>query len=129
MTLGWVYAGLPFEPSANARMTWRRVYALDRSGGINPRGTYLGAGRAGEMVWENFLTQDSADTLLALVDDCKADGDAPVVVIPQVLFPQDAVLARIDSDLLDLSDWFEFQSDARTRRALSLTLPLSAVLS
>lgn len=129
MNLGWFYAGVPFEPSNNARMTWRRAYALDRSGGINPRGAYLGSGRSGEMTWEDFLTQSSADTLLALIDDCKVDGDAPIAVVPQILFPQDSVLARIDSDALDLSDWYEFQPDDRTRRALSLTLPLAAVLS
>lgn len=129
MALGWVYAGMPFEPSNNARLTWRRAYALDRSGGINPRGAYMGAGRSGEMAWNDFLAQSSADALLALIDDCKTDGDAPIVVVPQILFPQDSILARIDSDSLDFSDWYEFQSDDRGRRALSVTLPLAAVLS
>lgn len=129
MALGWVYAGVPFEPSNNARMTWRRAYALDRSGGINPRGAYLGAGRSGEITWKDFLTQSSADALLALIDDCKTDGDAPIVVVPQILFPQDSIMTRIDSDSLDFSDWYEFQADDRARRALSVTLPLAAVLS
>jgi hypothetical protein len=129
MSLGWVYAGVPFVAPYDAKMTWRRSYAMDRPNGINPRAAYLGAGRAGELAWEDFLSQEAADTLLAMIDDCKMDGDAPIVVVPQILFPQDAILARIDTDAVDLSDWYEFQPDDRTRRALSLTLPLAAVLS
>ncbi|MBK8132641.1 MAG: hypothetical protein IPK48_07960 [Gammaproteobacteria bacterium] len=129
MSLGWVYAGVPFVAPYDAKMTWRRSYAMDRPNGINPRAAYLGAGRAGELAWEDFLSQEAADTLLAMIDDCKADGDAPIVIVPQILFPQDAILARIDTDAVDLSDWYEFQPDDRTRRALSLTLPLAAVLS
>lgn len=129
MSLGWVYAGVPFVAPYDAKMTWRRSYAMDRPAGINPRAAYLGAGRAGELAWEDFLSQEAADTLLAMIDDCKADGDAPIVIVPQILFPQDAILARIDTDAVDLSDWYEFRPDDRTRRALSLTLPLAAVLS
>lgn len=129
MSLGWVYAGVPFAAPYDAKMTWRRAYAMDRSNGINPRAAYLGAGRSGEMTWQDFLSQEAADTLLAMIDDCKADGDAPIVIVPQILFPQDAILARIDTDSVELSDWYEFQPDDRTRRALSLTLPLAPVLS
>lgn len=128
MSLGWVYAGQPLAPEWAAALTWRRAYAMDRSDGINPRGAYLGAGRSGELRWE-ALKQADADTLLALVDACKIDGDAPVVVLPQALFPQDAVLARIDSDAIEFGDWYEFQVNDRTARVLSATLPLAAVLS
>lgn len=129
MNLGWVYAGVPFVAPYDAKMTWRRSYAMDRPAGINPRAAYLGAGRAGELAWEDFLSQEAADTLLAMIDDCKADGDAPIVIVPQILFPQDAILARIDTDAVELTDWYEFRPDDRARRALSLTLPLAPVLS
>jgi len=129
MSIGWVYAGVPFAAPYDAKMTWRRSYAMDRSNGINPRAAYLGAGRSGEMTWQDFLSQEAADTLLAMIDDCKADGDAPIVIVPQILFPQDAILARIDTDAVELTDWYEFQPDDRARRALSLTLPLAPVLS
>lgn len=128
MNLGWVYAGQPFAPQWAAALTWRRAYAMDRGDGINPRAAYLGSGRAGEMRWE-ALQQADADTLLALIDHCKTDGDAPVVVLPQTLFPQDAVLARIDSDAIEFGDWYEFQVSDRTARVLSLSLPFAPVLS
>lgn len=129
MALGWVYAGVPFEPSHNARVTLRRAYALDRSSGLNPRGTYLGAGRGGEIAWENWLLQDEFNALLSLIDGCKTDDDAPIVFLPQVDHPSDAALARIDSDALEVSDVFDFQPGDAARRRLSLTLPLAAVLS
>lgn len=129
MSLGWVYAGVPFEPSHNARVTLRRAYALDRSSGLNPRGAYLGAGRGGEIVWENWLLQDEFNALLSLIDDCKTDDDAPIVFLSHVDHSSDAALARIDSDALEVSDVFEFQPGDASRRRLSLTLPLAAVLS
>jgi hypothetical protein len=128
MSLGWFYAGQPFAPEWPAALTWRRAYAMDRGDDINPRAAYLGAGRAGELRWE-ALQQADADNLLALIDHCKADGDAPVVVLPQALFPQDAVLARINSDAIEIGDWYEFQVNDRAARVLSLSLPLAAVLS
>ncbi len=128
MNLGWVYAGQPFAPQWAAALTWRRAYAMDRGDGINPRAAYLGSGRAGEMRWE-ALQQADADTLLALIDHCKTDGDAPVVVLPQTLFPEDAVLARIDSDAIEIGDWYEFQVNDRSARVLSLSLPFAPVLS
>lgn len=128
MSMGWVYAGQPFAPEWAAALTWRRAYAMDRGDGINPRAAYLGAGRAGEMRWD-ALQQADADALLTLIDHCKADGDAPVVVLPQALFPQDAVLARIDSDSINVGDWYEFQVNDRSARVLSLSLPFAPVLS
>lgn len=128
--LGWLYAGAPLATTHNAsRCKLQRAYRLEAGSGINPRGLYLGAGRGGEIAWEDFLTQTDLDALLALVDACKADDDAPVVVVPQALSPQDAALVRINADALEVSDWFEFQPDDRTRRALSLTLPLDAVIA
>lgn len=128
MNLGWVYAGQPFAPQWAAALTWRRAYAMDRSDGINPRAAYLGSGRAGEMRWD-ALQQADADVLLSLIDHCKADSDAPVVLLPQALFPQDSVLARIDSDSIEVGDWYEFQVNDRAARVLSLSLPFAPVLS
>lgn len=130
LSLGWIYAGQPLSTKRNAAVTLRRAYALDRGDGINPRGTYLGAGRGVEMRWENsWLIQDEFDALLALVDACKVDSDAPVVLLPNVADPSIAALVRIDSDALEVSDAFDFQPTDSGRRRLSLTLPLAAVLA
>ena len=129
MNLGWVYAGVPFSTARNASVTLRRSYALDREDGWNARAAYLGSGKGGEIAWgDSWIVQSEFDALLALVDACKADGDAPIVLIPNVQNPGDAVLARIDSDTLDVSDVFSFQPNDAGRRRLSLTVPLAAVL-
>lgn len=129
MNLGWVYAGVPFSTVRNASITLRRSYALDREDGWNARSAYLGSGKGGEIAWsDSWIVQSEFDTLLALIDACKADSDAPIVLVPNVQNPGDAVLSRIDSDTLDVSDVFDFQPNDAGRRRLSLTVPLAAVL-
>lgn len=129
MALGWLYAGEPLSTRHNAAVTLRRTYSLERDGGINPRGAYLGSGRGGEIRWENWLLDAEFDALLALVDACKADGDAPLALVPNAAHPEDAALVRIDADSLDISDVFDFQPNDAAKRRLSLALPLAAVLS
>lgn len=128
-TIGWIYAGTPLT-TAHSPTTCRldRVYAVERAAGFNPRGAYLGAGRGGELAWENWLLHSDYANLLALVDAAKAAGDTPICVVPHYLAPDDAVLCRIESDTLILSDIFEFQANDTARRRLSLTLPLAAVV-
>ena len=129
MNLGWVYAGVPFSTTRNASITLRCSYALDREDGWNARAAYLGSGKGGEIAWsDSWMVQSEFDTLLALIDACKADSDAPIVLVPNVQNPGDAVLSRIDSDTLDVSDVFDFQPNDAGRRRLSLTVPLAAVL-
>ncbi|MBE2294776.1 MAG: hypothetical protein IAF00_07485 [Phycisphaerales bacterium] len=126
MSIGWVYAGVPWaaENSAN-RCVLRRVYALERSDGINPAGTYLGAGRDGELGWDDWFLPADLTSLLALMDDVKSKGDLPVVVVPNLSDTQDAALVRIATDSLEITDEYRFQDE--TTRQMSLTLPLSAV--
>ncbi len=129
MALGWAYAGIPLATShqpASCRID--RSYALARSGAINPRGVYLGAGRGGEIVWTDWLLQSDLDALLEIVDAAKAAGDAPICVVPSYQKPAEAALCRIDSDSIQISDLFEFQPNNDGRRRLSLTLPLAAVM-
>jgi len=128
MGLGWLYAGVPLGTSHHPEtLRVSRGYALTRGGGANPRGSYLGRGQGGEIAWKDWLTQADLDALLAVIDDAKAAGDAPVVVLPHVLHPADAMLARIDGDRVEIEDLLEFQPNDSARRRLSLTLPLAPV--
>lgn len=128
MGLGWLYAGVPLSTSHHPEtLRISRGYALTRGGGMNPRGSYLGRGQGGEIVWKDWLTQADIDALLAVIDDAKEAGDAPIVVLPHVLHPGDAVLARIDGDRVEIEDLLEFQPNDATRRRLSLSLPLAPV--
>lgn len=128
MGLGWLYAGVPLSTSHHPEtLRISRGYALTRGGGTNPRGSYLGRGQGGEIVWKDWLTQADIDALLAVIDGVKEAGDAPVVVLPHVLHPGDAVLARIDADRIEIEDRLEFQPNDAARRLLSLSLPLAPV--
>ena len=128
MGLGWLYAGVPLGTSHHPEtLRISRGYALTRGGGTNPRGSYLGRGQGGEIVWKDWLNQADLDALLAVIDDAKEAGDAPIVVLPHVLHPGDAVLARIDGDRVEIEDLLEFQPNDAARRRLSLSLPLAPV--
>ena len=129
MSLGWLYAGDPFAPLYNAALTLRRDYAMARSEGTNPRAAYLGSGFSGELRWENNLRRAEWATLLHLMDDCKQADDAPIVLIPHISQPDLAALARIDADTLAIRDVFDWQPTDPEAGRLSLTLPLTAVLT
>ncbi len=126
--LGWIYAGVPFETENNhLRCTLRAAYDLQPGPASGSRSLFLGEGRGGEIEWD-FLSQSDFDALLALVGGCKRDGDAPMVVLPNVKFPESAMLVRIDTDTLDFRDWWEFQADDSARRCIAATIPLAAVI-
>lgn len=127
MSLGWVYAGCPWASTYPAvSINLSRRYALERGGGINPRGRYLAAGRGGEIRWETFFTAADWTALLAILDSCKEHGDRPIVLLPNTSAAADAVLARISTDDLVLNDYYQFQNGAN--RYMDVTLPLEAIL-
>ena len=127
MSLGWVYAGQPLATARQAdQCTLRRGYALERGGGINPGAALLGGGAGGEVAW-SMLTQADFNALWALISACKADADAPLVLVPHHLHPAEAALCRISADELEVTDVLEFQPDDSARRILGLTLPLAPV--
>lgn len=126
--LGWVYAGRPWAATHSANQcVLRRVYALARDAALNPRGEYLGAGRDGELTWDQWFMPADWVSLLALMDDCKAHGDRPVVVVPNLSDVQDAALVRFAADTLEVTDDYRFQDP--TARQMSVTLPLTAVVT
>lgn len=125
--LGWVYAGTPWAATYSAdQCTLQRVYALERDNGLNPQGAYLGAGRGGQLVWNSWFMPADWASLLALLDDCKSNGDRPVVVVPNLADVQDAALVRIATDTLEVTDEYRFQDPSA--RQMSLTLPFTAVI-
>lgn len=127
MALGWVYAGSPWAATHDAdQCVLRRAYALERGTGVDPSALYLGAGRGGELTWTNWFMPDDWVSLLALLDDIKSRGDVPVVVTPNLTDTADAALARIATDLLELTDEYRFNDPSA--RQMSVTLPLTAIV-
>ena len=125
--LGWVYAGTPWAATHSAdQCVLRRSYAMERGGGVNPRGAYLGAGRDGELTWNNWFMPADWTSLLAILDSSKRNGDRPVVVTPNLTDLQDAALVRFAADTLEVTDEYRFHDP--TARQMTCTVPLSAVV-
>lgn len=125
--IGWLYAGRPWAATYDAdRCVLRRVYAVERGGGVNPRGAYLGAGRGGELGWTHWFMGADWPALQALLDDCKRHGDRPVVVVPNRADVQDAALVRFATDEIEVEDEYQFHDP--TARQMSVTLPFTAVV-
>ena len=87
------------------------------------RAAYLGAGRAGKWSGKDFPYRRGGGYLAGADRRLQNRWNARLS-LPQILFPQDAILARIDTDAVELTDWYEFRPDDRARRALSLTAAL-----
>ena len=129
MTLDWLYAGSPLSTRRQATTcTIKRAYALERGGGLNPRGAYRGAGSGGEVAWQDGLDQPDAAAIMALVDACKRAGDRPICVVPHVAHPEEAAVCRIASDDIEIADLFEYQPTDTARRRMTITLPLTAIV-
>jgi hypothetical protein len=65
-------------------------------------------------------------SLLAILDDCKSNGDRPVVVTPNLTDLQDAALVRFAADTLEVTDEYRFHDPLA--RQMTCTVPLSAVV-
>ena len=126
MNIGWVYAGVPWKSTLPAsEVNLIRSYAMDQSA-IPGVATYRGAGRGGSVTWKTFFDLDDWASLLAIVDQCKRQGNRPVVFVPNTEnIPGQAALVRVGTDELEISDLDQFQH--QDRRHLSLTIPLEAV--
>ncbi|MFO1351921.1 MAG: hypothetical protein U1F68_15110 [Gammaproteobacteria bacterium] len=126
--IGWFYLGpaIPFAYSAT-RIEVREDFAMDRAEGINPAGALIGSGYAGEIEWTDYLRQSDIDELKALFRHAKRNGDEPILVMPNVNYPDEAFLARL-GDQLRIPDRHRYEPNDRARRLYSTTLPLTAYL-
>ncbi len=126
--LGWVYAGVPFLPARLADdVRLRRAWAMRRGAGVNPSAVCAGRGTGGEIAW-SWIDQADADDLLALIDHCQR-LDEPLIFVPSHMTPEDAALARLAADEVELGDWFQFHRGERDERVLSARLPLAGVIA
>lgn len=127
--IGWWWAGAALALTHSAdTCDLRYVYAMDRAGnGINLGALYLGRGLTGTLGWDTFLYQADLDALRALIDHVKQAGDEPFVFIPNAALPAEASLVRLDTDDLEVSDFFGFENES-TARHMTAKLVLSAVI-
>ncbi len=83
------------------------------------------------MAWSadagDWLEPADMTELLALMDRCKAWGDEPFALCPNVTVPSETALVVPDADDVQFTDILKFQNNATTRY-LSASIPLRAVI-
>ncbi len=126
MSIGWMYAGKPWVsafPATEIRL--ERSYSMEQSA-TDGVAEYLGAGNGGSVTWDVYFSAADWLGLLAIIDQCKRQGNLPMVFVPSAEADHEpGALVRVGSDKLEITDIDNFQTEGR--RHLSLTLPLDAV--
>lgn len=130
-SLGWVWAGVGWQPSVGATdITIARQYGIARGAGLNPSGLYRGRGNGGRWAWDvsagSALLDSNIDELMTLVDHVVEQGLEPVCITPDIRDPARASIAILDADEISLGEHNNWQGAAR---AVSVELPFKAVLA
>lgn len=130
-SIGWLWAGVGWQPTCTPRITRTRAWALSRGSGINAGALYRGAGVAGSWSWalageDAALLAGSYDGLFSVLDHAAREGAEALAMVPDLDSPADASLCTIDTEQIEASDERDWQSTAP--RVVSLSLPLRPVL-
>lgn len=129
--IGWLWAGVPWSPTAGASALQHiRQYGMSRGSGRNPSGRYSGRGTGGRWAWDlsagSGLLPESVASLLTLLDHVAEQGLEWVCLVPDIRQPERATLAQIDTDAVTLTEELGYALDGQT--LTSVDLPFRAVL-
>lgn len=130
-SIGWLWAGMGWQPSVTPRITRARTWALSRGTGVNEGGLYRGAGVGGNWSWDQrgeqaALLANCYDSLFSLLDHAAREGAEALAMVPDLDSPDHASLCTVDSEQIEATDNMDWQSTAE--RIVSLSLPLRPVL-
>jgi len=97
-----------------------------RDGGINPGARRLGSGWGATVEWSEamgWITQTDVDALLAMIESCKANNDAPLVFLPTYLDTTEGMLVRVADDEIAIVEQSGHQPiDAKRRINMSIEM-------
>lgn len=126
--IGWVCAGVGLATTLLPALSLSRKYA-SITGGSNLAGSSIpmGVGWGGQLTWENSISQSELLQLIALLDYLKANNNEPVILLPHILHEGEGKLCRIDTEMVDITDVFDYQPDDPARRIQSVIIPLEPV--
>jgi len=116
-SIRWLWAGVPFQPYYSASLRIRKQYDMIRAK-QSGSSVMVGEGTGATLVWD-FLSLEDADSLLNMVRYTKANGDQPVIIIPQFLHPEEWAIGRLADDGIEINDLMEYQPDNIENRILS----------
>lgn len=128
--IGWVWAGVGLSfTNCCSSIKLNRTWKTASTGRFGSR--YLGTGAAGSIEWDgdkSWLLQEDVDNLTQVIDYSKSNNDEPVIFIPNIDNVDEARLVRIDTDSLELSEWYSFQTPGKTDRIIGASIPFSAII-
>lgn len=106
-SIGWLWVGEALATELSAEVQLRGAFKVARGGDgpLYQGGATLGRTRSAVVSWsEGALTEDDAQALIAMFEHVKGADDEPIVLIPHVSRPEDAVLGRIIEDELEFTE-------------------------
>lgn len=128
--IGWAWAGEALSTEFSAECQLRRDYAVERGAGLNPSAAFMGITRSGSIEWTEASLSDADMTkLLDLLDHLKSDDDAPMILIPHRLRPEDAWPVRVVMDEVDYQEVWNNQPNDGSARRYSMKLPVKGVMA
>lgn len=128
--IGYLGVWLGFDPEYSAEIVGRREYKMVRgAGGLNAPSQYLGKALGGDWEWtEGSLNEEQFEDLLAMLDESKVLGDAPMILFPNIERIGQGWLARLNADQLDITDYMDYREDADVERRVAIKLPLMGMV-
>lgn len=127
--IGWLWIGDSLRTELSADVQLRGAFRIERgSGPLYQGGATLGKARSASIDWsEAALSEDDAQSLVALFEYVKGNGDEPLIVLPHVNRPQDALLGRIIEDELQFTELSGQQRNDTTARRYAASLSIAGV--
>jgi hypothetical protein len=128
--IGWLWAGAALTTALSADVKRRSTFRVLRSDGpLNGGAAAIGNARGCDVVFsEGALSETDAAALVDLFEYVKANDDEPLIVVPHVNRPADAVLGRIEVDELEFEELSGENRNTSSDRRYSLTLPIQGYL-
>lgn len=127
--IGWLWAGEALGSTLSADMEIRTAFALSRANlPAYQRASTLGKQRGLSVAWsEGALSEDDAAALLAMFEHVKSSDDEPIVVLPNVNRPADAIVGTIVEDSLPFPEVHGEQPNDGSRRRYSTSFEVRGI--
>lgn len=129
-SIGWLWVGEALATELSADVQLRGAFKVARGGDgpLYQGGATLGRTRSAVVSWsEGALTEDDAQALIAMFEWVKGADDEPIVLIPHVSRPEDAVLGRIIEDELEFTELSAQNRNSTANRRYATQFTVSGV--
>lgn len=105
--IGWIWVGEALSTRYSAEVQVRGATRIARANDdtLYQGGATLGRTRSALVSWPApFLTEDDAQALIDMIEHVKSNDDEPLIVVPHVGRPGDAVFGRVVEDEVEFEE-------------------------